>query len=51
MDRRGCRSYWFWGAFGAVAYADHLVVSISLIYLYILPVGIACDFPAKENQL
>jgi len=32
------------GAFGAVAYADHLVVSISLIYLYILPVGIAAIF-------
>src|SRR6267154_1330712 len=27
------------GAFGAVAYADHLVVSISLVYLYILPLG------------
>jgi len=25
------------GATGAVAYADHLVVSISLVYLYILP--------------
>jgi phosphoserine phosphatase RsbU/P len=32
------------GAFGAVAYADHLVVSISLIYLYILPVGVAAIF-------
>ena len=27
------------GAFGAVAYADHLVASISLVYLYILPLG------------
>src|ERR1700674_3964901 len=32
------------GAIGAVAYADHLVVSISLIYLYILPVGVAAIF-------
>ncbi len=32
------------GATGAVAYADHLVVSISLVYLYILPVGVGAIF-------
>src|SRR6266436_5307169 len=32
------------GAFGAVAYADHLVVSISLLYLYILPLGVGAIF-------
>ena len=32
------------GAFGAVAYADHLVVSISLVYLYILPLGVGAIF-------
>jgi len=28
------------GAVSAVAYADHLVVSISLVYLYILPLAV-----------
>src|ERR1700720_3382447 len=32
------------GAFGAVAYADHLVVAISLVYLYILPLGVGAIF-------
>src|ERR1700730_1285347 len=32
------------GAFGAVAYADHLVVSVSLVYLYILPLGVGAIF-------
>src|SRR5260370_7630592 len=32
------------GAIGAVAYADHLVVSISLVYLYILPLAVATIF-------
>src|ERR1700731_242021 len=32
------------GAIGAVAYADHLVVSISLVYLYILPLGVGAIF-------
>src|SRR5216683_8428273 len=36
------------GATGAVAYADHLVVSISLVYLYILPVGVGAIFLRKE---
>src|SRR6267154_129590 len=53
-DRRGCHSYWSWGplaqlrmqttvlilgAIGAVAYADHRVVAVSLVYLYILPLS------------
>jgi sigma-B regulation protein RsbU (phosphoserine phosphatase) len=36
------------GAVGAVAYADHLVVSISLVYLYILPLGVGAIFLRKE---
>jgi phosphoserine phosphatase RsbU/P len=32
------------GAISAVAYADHLVVSISLVYLYILPVVLGAVF-------
>src|SRR6266852_609462 len=32
------------GSIGAVAYADHLVVSISLVYLYILPIGVGAIF-------
>src|SRR5229473_6091128 len=32
------------GAIAAVAYADHLVVSISLLYLYILPLGVGAIF-------
>ena len=32
------------GATAAVAYADHLVVSISLVYLYILPVAVGAIF-------
>ena len=32
------------GAIGAVAYADHHVVSVSLVYLYILPVGLGAIF-------
>jgi len=35
------------GAIGAVAYADHLVVSISLIYLYILPLSVGAIFLRK----
>ena len=36
------------GAIGAVAYADHRVVSISLIYLYILPLSLAAIFLRRE---
>jgi sigma-B regulation protein RsbU (phosphoserine phosphatase) len=36
------------GAFGAVAYADHLVVSISLVYLYILPLGVGALFLRRK---
>jgi sigma-B regulation protein RsbU (phosphoserine phosphatase) len=32
------------GAIGAVAYADHLVVSISLVYLYIFPLAVGAIF-------
>ena len=37
-------------ASAAVAYADHLVVSLSLVYLYTLPLTVA-DFLAQENRL
>jgi sigma-B regulation protein RsbU (phosphoserine phosphatase) len=36
------------GAFSAVAYADHLVVSISLVYLYLLPLVLGAIFLRKE---
>src|SRR5580692_6208448 len=36
------------GAIGVVAYADHLVVSISLIYLYILPLAVGAIFLRRE---
>jgi len=36
------------GAIGTVAYADHLVVSVSLVYLYILPLGVGAIFLRKE---
>jgi sigma-B regulation protein RsbU (phosphoserine phosphatase) len=36
------------GAIGAVAYADHLVVSLSLIYLYILPLSVGAIFLRKS---
>src|ERR1022692_2652350 len=36
------------GAFVAVAYADHLVVSTSLVYLYILPLGVGAIFLRRE---
>src|SRR6266705_2721475 len=35
------------GAIGAVAYADRLVVSISLVYLYILPLAVGAIFLRK----
>ena len=35
-------------SFGAVAYADHLVVSISLIYLYLLPLAVGAIFLRRE---
>src|SRR6266851_8277821 len=35
------------GAIGAVAYADHLVVSLSLAYLYILPLAVGAIFLRK----
>jgi sigma-B regulation protein RsbU (phosphoserine phosphatase) len=35
------------GAVSAVAYADHLVVSISLVYLYILPLAVGAIFLRK----
>jgi hypothetical protein len=36
------------GAIATVAYADHRVVSISLIYLYILPLSVGAMFLRKE---
>jgi serine phosphatase RsbU (regulator of sigma subunit) len=36
------------GAIAAVAYADHLVVSLSLVYLYTLPLTIGAVFLRKE---
>src|SRR6267143_1164553 len=36
------------GAIGAVAYADHLVVSVSLVCLYILPLSVGAIFLRKE---
>jgi len=36
------------GAIAAVAYADHFVVSISLAYLYILPLGVGAIFLRRE---
>src|SRR5882672_10791051 len=38
------------GAIAAVAYADHLVVSISLLYLYILPLGVGAIFLRRETS-
>jgi len=35
------------GAISAVAYADHLVVAISLVYLYILPLAVGAIFLRK----
>jgi serine phosphatase RsbU (regulator of sigma subunit) len=35
------------GAVAAVAYADHRVVSVSLVYLYILPIGLGAIFLRK----
>lgn len=35
------------GSFAAVAYADHLVVSISLVYLYLLPLAVGAIFLRK----
>ena len=32
------------GAIGAVAYADHRVISVSLVYLYILPLAVGAIF-------
>src|SRR6266446_4264101 len=36
------------GALSAVAYADRLVVSISLVYLYILPLSVGAIFLRKK---
>ena len=36
------------GSMAAVAYADYIVVSISLGYLYVLPLGISVIFLRKE---
>src|SRR5260221_14578524 len=36
------------GAIGAVAYADHLVFSISLVYLYIFPLCVGAIFLQRE---
>jgi phosphoserine phosphatase RsbU/P len=36
------------GAIAAVAYADHLIASISLAYLYILPLGVGAIFLRRE---
>src|ERR1700719_2523901 len=37
-----------WSSFAAVAYADHLVVAISLVYLYVLPLAVGAIFLRKE---
>jgi len=41
------------GSAAAVAYADHLVISVSLVYLYILPVAVGAIFlrPAVSYSL
>jgi serine phosphatase RsbU (regulator of sigma subunit) len=36
------------GAVSAVAYADHLIVSISLVYLYTFPIAVAAIFLRKK---
>ena len=36
------------GAIAAVAYADHIVVSISLVYIYILPLAVSAIFLRRE---
>jgi serine phosphatase RsbU (regulator of sigma subunit) len=36
------------GAIGAVAYADHRVVSVSLVYLYVLPIAVGAIFLRLE---
>ena len=36
------------GSIAAVAYADRLVASISLVYLYILPLGVGAIFLRRE---
>jgi len=36
------------GAIGVVAYADHRIMSVSLIYLYILPLSVGVMFLRKE---
>ena len=36
------------GAIGAVAYADHRVISVSLVYLYLLPLVLGAIFLRKE---
>ena len=36
------------GAIGAVAYADHRVISVSLVYLYILPLAVGAIFLRRE---
>lgn len=36
------------GAIAPVAYADHIVVSISLVYLYTLPFGVSAIFLRRE---
>ena len=35
-------------SFAAVAYADHLVVAISLVYLYLLPLALGAIFLRRE---
>jgi phosphoserine phosphatase RsbU/P len=35
------------GSFAAVAYADHMIVSISLVYLYLLPLALGAIFLRK----
>ena len=39
------------GAIAALAYADPIVVSISIVYLYILPLAVSAIFPPQGNQL
>jgi len=36
------------GAIGGVAYADHRVISVSLVYLYILPLAVGAIFLRRE---
>ena len=42
---------WVLGAIAVVAYADHRIVTVSLIYLYILPLSRRGDILAQRVEL